>query len=113
MRGFVLSGMALIAATYGLARFGYGLFLPRFMEEFGISSAVSGFIQAGSFLSFCVAAVVATLVSTHPRRIVMAASATASLGSLGVALSPNAGVLAVSIVVAGAGAGFATPAWSP
>ncbi|WP_168198595.1 MFS transporter [Nesterenkonia sp. NBAIMH1] len=109
MRGFVLSGMALIAATYGLARFGYGLFLPRFMEEFGISSAVSGFIQAGSFLSFCVAAFIATLVSTHPRRVVMTAGATASLGSLGVALSPNAGVLAVSIVVAGAGAGFATP----
>ncbi|MDQ0770955.1 hypothetical protein QF031_003704 [Pseudarthrobacter defluvii] len=27
---FAVSAVALIAATYGLARFGYGLFLPSF-----------------------------------------------------------------------------------
>ena len=34
MRALVISGMILIAATYGLARFGYGLFLPQLTEAF-------------------------------------------------------------------------------
>jgi predicted MFS family arabinose efflux permease len=109
MRALVVSGMALIAATYGLARFGYGLFLPRFTETFEMGSAVSGLIQAGSFLSFCLAAVLASRLAARPRLVILCAGATATLGSAGVAASPTAVVLAVSVVLAGAGAGFATP----
>ncbi|MFE7630417.1 MFS transporter [Kocuria sp. NPDC057446] len=109
MRALVVSGMALIAATYGLARFGYGLFLPRFTETFQLGSAVSGLIQAGSFLSFCLAAVLASRMAARPRQVVLWAGATAALGSAGVAVSPTAVVLAASVVLAGAGAGFATP----
>ncbi|WP_434994836.1 MFS transporter [Arthrobacter sp. Ld5] len=109
MRSLVLNGMALIAATYGLARFGYGLFLPRFVEEFQLGPAVSGFIQAGSFLSFCVAATLAFKLSARPRLVVLLAGATAAIGSAGVAAAPSAVVLAIAVVLAGAGAGFATP----
>ena len=109
MRALVVSGMALIAATYGLARFGYGLFLPRFAEVFQMGSAVSGLIQAGSFLSFCLAAVLASRLAARPRLVVVCAGATAALGSAGVAVAPHVAVLAMSVVLAGAGAGFATP----
>jgi len=109
VRAMVVSGMALIAATYGLARFGYGLFLPRFTETFQMGSATAGFIQAGSFLSFCLAAVLALRLAARPRLVVMCAGATAALGSMGVAVAPDVVVLAVSVVLAGAGAGFATP----
>ena len=109
MRAMVVSGMALIAATYGLARFGYGLFLPRFTEAFQMGSATAGFIQAGSFLSFCFAAVLALRLAARPRLVVVCAGATAALGSMGVAVAPDVVVLAVSVVLAGAGAGFATP----
>ena len=109
MRAMVVSGMALIAATYGLARFGYGLFLPRFTETFQMGSASAGFIQAGSFLSFCFAAVLALRLAARPRLVVVCAGATAALGSLGVAVAPDVLVLAVGVVLAGAGAGFATP----
>ncbi|MGQ1840086.1 MFS transporter [Kocuria turfanensis] len=109
MRALVLSGMALIAATYGLARFGYGLFLPRFTEAFQIGSAVSGLVQAGSFLSFCLAAVLASRLAARPRLVVVCAGTTAALGSAGVAAAPTVVVLAASVVLAGAGAGFATP----
>lgn len=109
MRAMVVSGMALIAATYGLARFGYGLFLPRFTETFQMGSATAGFIQAGSFLLFCLAAVLALRLASRPRLVVVCAGATAALGSMGVAAAPNVVVLAVSVVLAGAGAGFATP----
>jgi predicted MFS family arabinose efflux permease len=109
MRALVVSGMALIAATYGLARFGYGLFLPRFTETFEMGSVVSGLIQAGSFLSFCLAAVLASRLAARPRLVILCAGVTATLGSAGVAASPTVVVLAVSVVLAGAGAGFATP----
>jgi predicted MFS family arabinose efflux permease len=109
VRAMVVSGMALIAATYGLARFGYGLFLPRFTEAFQMGSATAGFIQAGSFLSFCLAAVLAFRLAARPRLVVTCAGATAALGSMGVAVAPDVVVLAASVVLAGAGAGFATP----
>lgn len=109
MARVVLSGMALIAAAYGLARFGYGLFLPRLEESFTLGPAVSGAVQAGSFLSYCVCALVASRMAARPRAVVAWAGATACIGSLGVALAPGAGLLALGVVVAGAGAGFATP----
>ncbi|GEO96657.1 MFS transporter [Kocuria turfanensis] len=109
MRALLLSGMALIAATYGLARFGYGLFLPRFTEAFQMGSAVSGLVQAGSFLSFCLAAVLASRLAARPRLVVVCAGTTAALGSAGVAVAPTVVVLAASVVLAGTGAGFATP----
>ncbi|WP_422116646.1 MFS transporter [Brachybacterium sp. UNK5269] len=109
MRALVISGMILIAATYGLARFGYGLFLPQLTEAFAITPAVSGLIQAGSFFSYCVAALLATRLGHRPRRLVVLAGATAAVGAAGVAAAPTAGVLALSVVLAGAGAGFATP----
>lgn len=109
MRPYVFSAMALIAATYGLARFGYGLFLPRFTETFEIGSAASGAIQAGNFLAFCLAAALAIRIEGRPRVVVVCAGATAAIGAAGVAASPNVVLFAVSVVLAGAGAGFATP----
>lgn len=109
MARVVLSGMVLIAATYGLARFGYGLFLPRLEEAFTLGPAVSGTVQAGSFLSYCVCALIASRMGSRSRAVVAWAGLTACVGSLGVALAPGGAVLALSVVVAGAGAGFATP----
>ena len=105
----VASGLALIAATYGLARFGYGLFLPRFADAFEMGPGLSGAIQAGSFLSYCVTALLAARLGSRPRLVIVLAGATAALGAAGVAAAPNAGVLAAAVVLAGAGAGFATP----
>lgn len=105
----VIGGTTLIAATYGLARFGYGLFLPQFTDSFGLSPTVAGAIQAGSFLSYCLAAVAASSASGRPRLVVAWAGATAGIGALGVAASTHTVVFALSMIVAGAGAGFATP----
>ncbi|MEU5842001.1 MFS transporter [Rhodococcus sp. NPDC047139] len=109
MHTLVIGGTALIAAAYGLARFGYGLFLPHFTESFALGPTVAGAVQAGSFLSYCIAAVLASRISDRPRLVVAFAGATAALGSLGVAASPHPLVFATSVIIAGAGAGFATP----
>src|SRR5690606_2967563 len=90
-------------------RFGYGLFLPRLEEAFTLGPVVSGVVQAGSFLSYCLCALLASRMGGRPRAVVAWAGVTACVGSLAVALAPGAVVLAVGVVVAGAGAGFATP----
>jgi len=48
---FIISATALIAATYGLSRFGYGLFVPAFNQSFALTPTVTGSISSGSFIS--------------------------------------------------------------
>ncbi|PZA19114.1 MFS transporter, partial [Modestobacter versicolor] len=57
--GLVPAGLAVIAVTYGLARYGFGLFLPQFRGEFGVTAATAGGIAAGSYLAYCLTALLA------------------------------------------------------
>ena len=107
----VAPGLALIAVTYGLARFAYGLFLPEMREAFGLSPSLLGAIGAGSYLAYCVAIVVSLVYTsrTGPRRMAVAAGTAAVVGMATVALSPAAWVLALGILVAGGSTGLASP----
>ena len=108
----VLSGLAVIAVTYGLARYGYGLYLPQFRAEFGLSGGGAGAIAAGGYVGYCGAALVASrLVSGGRARLALwAAGGTAAAGSLLGAAAWNATSLAAGALIAGSGAGAATPA---
>ena len=44
----VAPGLAMIALTYGLARFAYGLFLPEMWESLDLSESALGLIGAAS-----------------------------------------------------------------
>lgn len=105
----IASSTALIAAAYGLARFGYGLFVPMFMADFGLTATITGAISSGGFIAYCVAAAAAFRMAGSPASNVLLAGLTATLGSIGVALSPTPAILALSVLVAGSGAGFASP----
>lgn len=102
----------LIACTYGLARFGYGLFLPVFRREFGISGSVAGSIAAGSFIAYCLAAAIAHPMVTrgHARRSAAMAGLLAIVGSVGVSTAHCKGMLALWVLTAGSGSGLASPA---
>ncbi len=107
----VAPGLALIAVTYGLARFAYGLFLPEMREAFGLSPSLLGAIGAGSYLGYCVAIVVALVYTSRvgPRWMAVAAGAVAVVGMTVVASAPAAWVLALGILVAGSSTGLASP----
>lgn len=106
-----LVGASLIAACYGLARFAYGLFLPTFREEFGLGASAAGALASGSYASYCVAIVIATLLTPRfgGRAIAVAAGTTATLGTATIALAPNTVILAAGVIVAGASTGIASP----
>jgi predicted MFS family arabinose efflux permease len=59
--GFALFGAALVAISYGLARFAFGLFVPPIRAELGLTPDVIGIIGALPLISFILATLVAPL----------------------------------------------------
>lgn len=104
-------GTLLIAATYGMARFGVGLLHPAMASERpGIEAALPS-AGAAQFVSYCLAAgVAAKLVPRRARATAGAAGAVAALGCVGLATSTTSSAFVASAFVAGAGAGLASPA---
>ena len=48
----VLPGAAMIAVTFGLARYGYGLLLPDMQGELGLDPRKAGLIASGAYLAY-------------------------------------------------------------
>ena len=88
----VAPGLAMIAVTYGLARFAYGLFLPEIRESLDLSETALGYIGAGSYAGYCLAIGVALVFTsrTGPRFMAVAAGAVAVVGMAVVACAPAA-----------------------
>jgi predicted MFS family arabinose efflux permease len=111
-RRLALAGFLATAVAYGPARTGYGLFVPDFREEFGLSTGTAGFIGSGLQAGFLLALVATALLVARlgPRLLVAAGGVSATIGMLLVAETPNAAILAAGVLVAGMTAGFC---WSP
>lgn len=105
------AGVALIATCYGLARFAYGLFAPTFAAEFSLSAGAAGLIGGGSYVGYCVAIGLSTVLTARwgPRRVAVLAGVVATVGIAVVAVAPGPAVLAVGVVVAGCSTGIASP----
>ena len=108
----VVPGLAVIAVTYGLARYGFGLYLPQFRAEFGLTPGTAGATAAAGYLAYCVAASAAQRLvgRARGREALWLAGGTAALGSLLVAAAWTVPALVVGVLLAGSGAGAATPA---
>lgn len=104
-------GLAMIAVTYGLARFAYGLFLPEMRETLDLSDATLGFIGAGSYAGYCLAVLGALVLTSRsgPRLMAVAAGSAAVVGMAAVAGAPTGWVLALGVLVAGSSSGLASP----
>ncbi|MBD3924497.1 MFS transporter [Nocardioides cavernae] len=106
-----LAGTLLIASTYGMARFGVGLFAPRLVAERPALAPVVGWAAAAQFVSYSVAASVAARVSDRrPGAAVLVAGTTAALGCIGVATTASPGWFVALVFLGGTGAGLASPA---
>ncbi|MER5222322.1 MFS transporter [Streptomyces flaveus] len=107
-----LAGLSAIGVTFGFARYGYGLYLPEFRREFGLSVATVGLIGSASYIGFVVALLlVGTLVARFgPRSMVIMGGgcATAGMGLVTVARDPAA--LTTGLVLAGMSSGWV---WAP
>jgi len=109
--GLTVSGVALIATCYGLARFAFGLFLPAIAVDLSLSPSFSGVISGGSFLGYCLAIIVSAGLTERygPRFVAGLAGCVAAIGLVGIALAPGGVALGAAVLFAGTSTGLASP----
>jgi predicted MFS family arabinose efflux permease len=110
----VVPGTAMIAVSFGLARYGYGLLLPEMRADLGLDAGTAGLIASGTYLSYLVANVAAVVVADRwgPRAAIGAAGLFAAAGMAIMAAADAAWILAVGVLLAGAASGLAYPPYA-
>lgn len=109
-----VAGASLIAATFGLARYGYGLLLPDMRADLGINATTAGAISSLSYGTYFVAnlAVVRLIERAGVRAALAMATVTATTGMGLIACAPGTLILAIGVAFAGASSGFAFPPYA-
>ncbi|MFZ0140889.1 MAG: MFS transporter [Aeromicrobium sp.] len=110
----LVPGTLMIAVTFGLARYGYGLLLPDMRAEIGMSAGAAGLISSAAYASYLVANIGVVGVTTRwgARVAVGSAAAFAALGMAAIAVAQGVVALAVGVLLAGAAAGMAFPPYA-
>ena len=106
------AGLLALVATYGIGRQAYGLFVPAFREEFGLSLDVLGFYASAGQAGYLVTTVLTGVATARlgPRVPVVSGCLLLALGAALTASASGPVLLAVGITVAGTSAGGA---WGP
>lgn len=75
-------GLPMIAVTYGLSRFSYGLMLPYINETMNMDQSTSGLISSLSYIAYCIAIIFAMACSNKftPRSILVVAGLSSIIG---------------------------------
>jgi len=109
--GIAVLGSGIIAITYGLARFVFGLFLPEIRDDLGLGATAAGIIGALPFVSFIGAILIGPAVCERlgPRRAGALAAGLAAAGLAAIANAPGAVVLGVGVTVCGISTGLSSP----
>lgn len=107
----VFPGIAMIATTYGLGRFSFGLFLPEVTTDLHLSASQSGIISSLFYLSYCFTIIFSTLQTDKigPKRMIILAGISVLIGLLGIGISTSAIVLSIGVIFAGASTGLISP----
>jgi predicted MFS family arabinose efflux permease len=110
--GLALGGCASVAVAFGFARYGFGLFVPVFHEEFGLNSLSIGAIASGTYVVY-LASLIGAGVATAlwgPRLPVLVGNLSAFIGLTVVAFASSAGQLVVGLLIAAGSSGWV---WAP
>ena len=109
---FALLGAALIAISYGLARFAFGLFVPPIREELELTSYVVGIIGALPLISFVFATLVAPLAAVRlgARNTAMASGVFGAIGLGLISQASGAISLGIGVIACGICTGLMMPA---
>ena len=113
-RTMIMIGLPMIAVTYGLARFSYGLVLPYLRDSLNISLSVAGLIASSAYLAYIISITLAMVYmqKVGPRRMILIAGSTAIVGMAIVSMANNGITLAIGIFIAGLSSGFASPPYA-
>ncbi len=111
----IISGLPMIAVTYGLSRFSFGLMLPYIRESLALSQSVSGLISSLAYLAYCIAIIVSMFLTTKtgPKAMILTAGFASTAGLIIISVSNNGLVLGLGIfILAGLSTGLSSqPVW--
>ncbi|ASU81089.1 MFS transporter [Actinopolyspora erythraea] len=103
-------GSCVIAISYGLARYAYGLFVPQFALSFRIDGTGLGILGAMSTLGYALGLLAAPRTSMWSARgTLIGVCGLASAGMLLMSVSPNVVVFGAGLLFAGGSAGLTSP----
>ncbi|WP_133173915.1 MFS transporter [Staphylococcus agnetis] len=104
-------GLLMIALTYGIARFGFGLLIPSISKDLNISSTAVGLISSSSYLAYCIAIVLSSIYTSRigSKKFLTLSGLAAVMGMLLITTSSNSFMLAIGVFLAGSSTGFASP----
>lgn len=110
--GIASIGAGLIAVSYGLARFAFGLFLPAIRSDLGLSAGQMGIIGSLPFVSFTLASLFAPVAASRlgARNASIAASGIAVIGLALVSRAEGPLVLSAGVFICGISTGLMMPA---
>lgn len=109
-----LSGLCIVGVTFGMARYGYGLFLPQISAAFSLGKEMQGFLGSALYAGYLLATVISAWLSGYkgPRYPLTLGFFCASAGTAIVALSSTPNELLMGILLCGASPGMVFPALS-
>lgn len=109
---YAIVGAGLIAMSYGLARFAFGLYLPAIRRDLGLSPEAAGVVAAMAFVGFSVASLFAAAVSASlgARRTAVLASLFGLAGLMSISYATGAWTLAAGVFACGVCTGLMMPA---
>jgi predicted MFS family arabinose efflux permease len=110
--GFALFGASLVAISYGLARFAFGLFVPPIRADLGLTPYVIGIIGALPLISFLLATLVAPLAAERlgARYTAVLSGLFGTGGLLLISLAGGAVSLGIGVFACGICTGLMMPA---
>lgn len=113
-RNFTFAGLAIVAVTFGLARYGFGLFVPDISRDLSLSPDVIGLVAGSSYIGYLCATLTAAWISRKfgPRLPIVLGGLAACLGMLMVGFAVSGITLLLAIFIAGTSPGFSYPPFS-
>ena len=110
--GFALFGAALVAISYGLARFAFGLFVPPIRDELELTPYIIGLIGALPLISFVLATLIAPFAADRlgARNTAVLSGLFGSVGLVLISQATGALSLAAGVFACGICTGLMMPA---
>ncbi len=104
-------GILIVAVTYGLSRYTFGLFIPVIRSELELSIATMGAIASASYAGYLIATLVATVASGRigPKLPVVLGGVCATVGMMIISTTHSSLFLAIGVFIAGMSPGLAYP----
>lgn len=107
-----LAGALVVGVAFGMARYAYGLTLPRIRADLGLSELLLGLISSATFAGYLAGLLLAGRLAARfgSRAPTTVGGICGALGAVIVTLAQTPGLLAVGVVLAGSAGGLV---WAP